>query len=426
MTETPPPRAWWRSPAIAAVLGANIVSGAGNVVTGMALPWLVLESGGGGAEIGIIGFAQLVPLIGGALLGGIIVDRVGGRAASVSADLASGASVVAIALLAMAGWLPLWLLALLAFATTLLDMPGSTGRSVLLPGLAEREGVDLASVNAASETARRLTILLGPIAGGLLVAVAGPALALLVDAATFGISMVLVAALVPRVGATVGSAGGWRLRDGLALLWRDRLIRSLMAVSGTINVLLNPVFFVLLPLYVVALDGLASDQGLLVAAFGLGALAGALSSARLARRFGRRRVLTTGALLAGTAPLLLAGAPSVPFAAVAQLLSGLGIGPVGPIVLTVLGTRVAPEVRGRVFGAHATITNAAIPIGVILTGFVVEVVDVRLVLAAISVLFAVSVGPLLLQRALSDLDASDASAGRAAGVPDESAAVARG
>jgi MFS family permease len=137
-------------------------------------------------------------------------------------------------------------------------------------------------------------------------------------------------------------------------------------------------------------------------------------------------VLTAGALLAGAAPLLLAGAPSMPFAAAAQLLSGMGIGPVGPIVLTVLGTRVAPEVRGRVFGAHATITNAAIPIGVIATGFVAELVDVRVVLAAISLLFAVSVGPLLLQRSLAALDVSGESGGRAAGAPDGSAAGATG
>ncbi len=406
MTELAPSRAWWQSRSITAVLTANVVSGAGNVLTSMALPWLVIESGGGGAEIGVIGFAQLVPLIGGALLGGIIVDRVGGRVASVAADVASAATVLAIAGFALAGWLPLWLLSVLVLLSTLLDLPGSTGRSVLLPGLAERDGVDLASVNAASETVRRLTILLGPIAGGILVAAAGPAVALMVDGVTFGVSVLLVAMLVPRLAATAAADGAsaWRLRDGIGLLWRDRLIRSLMAVSGTINVLLNPVFFVLLPLYVVALGGIASDQGILVAAFGLGALAGALGSARLTRRFGRRTVLTVGALLAGGAPLLLAVAPGVPFAAAAQLVSGLGIGPVGPIVLTVLGTRVAPEVRGRVFGAHATITNAAIPIGVIVTGLVVELVDVRTVLVAISVLFALSVGPLLFQRSLDQLD----------------------
>ncbi len=399
-------RPWWRSPGITAVLVSNVISGAGNVVTSVALPWLVLGGGGGGAEIGVIGFAQLVPLIGGALLGGMIVDRIGGRAASIVADVASGATVVAIALLALAGWLPLWLLAILVFLTTLLDMPGSTGRSVLLPGLAEQDGVDLAAVNAASETVRRLTILLGPIGGGVLVVVAGPELALLVDASTFVVSIVVVAILVPSVAThgTPGSAVPWRWRDGLALLWRDRLIRALIGVSGTINVLLNPVFFVLLPLYVVAIGGGAADMGILIAAFGVGALAGAVGSSRMSRRFGRRRVLTIGALAAGAAPFLLAQAPSLPWAVAAQLVSGLGIGPVGPIVLTVLGTRVAPAVRGRVFGAHATITNAAIPVGVIVTGFVVELLDVRMVLAVISALFAISVGPLLLQAALGELD----------------------
>ncbi|HET9878822.1 MAG TPA: MFS transporter [Candidatus Limnocylindria bacterium] len=404
--------AWRRSPAIVAVLAANAISGAGNVLTSVAMPWLIIERGGAGAEIGLIGFATLLPLLFGALVAGIIVDRIGGRAASVVSDLASGGTIAAIGLLALAGWLPLWLLAALAFLGTVLDMPGATGRSVLLPALAERDGVDLAAVNGMSETVRRLTILAGPLLSGVLVVAVGPELTMLVDAVTFAVSTVLVAIWVPRMAVAHEARQAWRLRDAVALLWRDRLIRSLMAVSGTVNVLLNPIFFVLLPLYVVATGGVAADQGLLVAAFGVGTLTGALGSARLVRRFGRRPVLTVGVAVAGLSPFLLAAAPSLPVAAVAQVLSGLGIGPVGPIVLTVLGTRVKPEVRGRVFGAHTTIVNAAIPIGVVVTGFVAELVDVRLILVGISTLFAATVLPLLLQPALAGLDAGG-SAGSA-------------
>ena len=161
--------AWRRSPAIVAVLAANAISGAGNVLTSVAMPWLIIERGGAGAEIGLIGFATLLPLLFGALVAGIIVDRIGGRAASVVSDLASGGTIAAIGLLALAGWLPLWLLAALAFLGTVLDMPGATGRSVLLPALAERDGVDLAAVNGMSETVRRLTILAGPLLSGVLV-----------------------------------------------------------------------------------------------------------------------------------------------------------------------------------------------------------------------------------------------------------------
>jgi MFS family permease len=401
-----------RSPPILAILLANAISGTGNVLTSVALPWLIIARGGGGAEIGLVGFATLVPLLGGALLGGLIVDRIGGRAASIVSDAASGVTVAAIGLLAIANLLPFWLLCALAFLGTVLDLPGATGRSVLLPGLAEREGVDLAAANGASETVRRLNILVGPLIGGGLVVLAGPAAALLVDAGTFAVSALLVALLVPGLRAARASAG-WRLRDGVALLWRDRLIRALMGVSGTVNVLLNPVFFVLLPLYVVARGGIASDQGLLVAAFGVGTLTGALGSARLTRRFGRRRVLTAGVVVAGVAPALLAGAPNLPLAAGAQVVSGLGIGPVGPIVLTVLGTRVAAEVRGRVFGAHTTIVNAAIPIGVVVVGFVAELLDVRIVLLLTSGIFALSVLPLLFQPALASLDAQSPIGGAA-------------
>jgi hypothetical protein len=334
-----------------------------------------------------------------------------------SATPPPGVTVAAIGLLAIANLLPFWLLCALAFLGTVLDLPGATGRSVLLPGLAEREGVDLAAANGASETVRRLNILVGPLIGGGLVVLAGPAAALLVDAGTFAVSALLVALLVPGLRAAPASAG-WRLRDGVALLWRDRLIRALMGVSGTVNVLLNPVFFVLLPLYVVARGGIASDQGLLVAAFGVGTLTGALGSARLTRRFGRRRVLTAGVVMAGVAPALLAGAPNLPLAAGAQVVSGLGIGPVGPIVLTVLGTRVAAEVRGRVFGAHTTIVNAAIPIGVVVVGFVAELLDVRIVLLLTSGIFALSVLPLLFQPALASLDAqSPIGGGATAGDP---------
>jgi MFS family permease len=135
----------------AALIAANAVSMHGNALAAIAIPWFVLEATGSAARTGVVAFAGLAPYVLGSFLGGVVVDRMGFRRASVVADLASMLSVALIPLLHALDLLSFPLLVLLVLAGALLDTPGSTARAALLPNVARLAGLRLERANAIHE-----------------------------------------------------------------------------------------------------------------------------------------------------------------------------------------------------------------------------------------------------------------------------------
>lgn len=109
---------------LTALLAAHAVSQTGNVVAAFAVPFFVLGLGGSGVEVGVAAFFATAPVVVGGALGGVVVDRVGHRRASVVADLVSGLTVLAIPTVALTVGLPFWALLVLVFAGGLLDTRG--------------------------------------------------------------------------------------------------------------------------------------------------------------------------------------------------------------------------------------------------------------------------------------------------------------
>lgn len=376
-------------PAIAALLLGQGLSGLGDMLAAIALPWFVLQETGSPALTALTGFASLVPLVIGGIVGGAVVDRFGFRRVSVAADVASGLMIAIIPLLALAGALEIWHVVVLAFAGSMLDLPGQTARQSALPALAELGAVRLERLNAAAETIRRLTHLAGPPLAGLFIVLIGPTAVLWLDVGSFAISASLVAFLVPEVRTTAdGDAQHWaaRVREGFAFIWREPVIRSLVLVIGALNVLMNPVFLVVLPVYADRTTGQAIDLGLLIGAFGVGSVVAAVSFGAFASRV-RRTVLIRAGLVVTALPVwVLATIPPVPVAMLGMLVIGLAIGGVGPMILTILGERTPATLRGRVFGTYGTLVNGAIPFGVLVTGLLLEWVPLSIALVTIATL----------------------------------------
>jgi MFS family permease len=394
-----------------ALLVGQGLSGLGDMLAGIALPWFVLQETGSPALTALTGFASLVPLVVGGIIGGAVVDRFGFRPVSIAADLASGATIAIIPLLALAGSLEIWHVVALAFAGSMLDIPGATARQSALPALAELGEVRLERLNAAAETIRRLTHLAGPPLAGLLIVLVGPTAVLWLDVVSFAISVGLVVAFVPTIRAeTDGEVTHWfaRVREGFAFLARDPLLRTLILIIGAVNVLMNPVFLVVLPVYADATTGRALDLGLLVGAFGVGSVIAAVSFGAFAARVPRPALLRIGLVVTAVPVWVLSTVPPVPVALGAMLVIGLAVGAIGPLILTVLGERTPVALRGRVFGTYSTLVNGAIPFGVLITGLLLEWVPLGVAVGVIALLYSAVAAAALVARPLSRLGANGA------------------
>ena len=330
-------------------------------------------------------------------LAGTVADRLDRRRMMVGCEHLQGALVVATAL-----WLPalpalLALVGLRAVAGQVFQPASRAAVPALVP---ER---DLERANAAVGVASNGGETLGPLVAALLLPVLEVRGVLLVDAATFGVSAVLLGFL-PALGAAPGlGRQASFLADagaGLGYLWREPTVRAvtlgyvaIVACNGIDDVAL--VF-----LATDTLGGGEGAVGLLLAAVGIGLLAG---YALLARA--RGRLPMTGLLLAGfavsSAGNLLTGlAWAVAAAFAVQAVRGLGIAALDVAATTLVQRIVPARLLGRVFGSLYGGIGVAAALAYLLGGLLLDRTGPRVAFLAAGAagLLATGVTALALRR----------------------------
>ncbi|WP_406304789.1 MFS transporter [Streptomyces sp. NBC_00885] len=367
---------------LASVLAANTVSITGNSLTLVGVPWFALETTGSPAKAGLVAFCATLPVVVSAIAGGPVIDRIGRRRVSIASDLICALAIGAIPLLHYTGALEFWMLCALMAVTGLFHAPGETARYVLIPDLAKAAGTDLSRAASLFDAVSRGARMAGAALAGVLIAVTGAEAVLLLDAATFCGSALLIFAGIralgaadPRRGAKPVSLAAYRseLREGYAFLLRTRLLLAITTMVMLTNGLDQGWSSVLLPVHARENLGGARHLGLLVAVFAGCALLGALLYGAIGHRF-PRRVLFTGAFLLCGLPRFIVAAlvdGTVPLAAT-MAVGGLGAGLLNPILTTVIYERIPDELRSRVAGVTASGVLLTTPLGGLAAGWLVE------------------------------------------------------
>lgn len=391
---------------------ADTISLSGNAVAQIAIPWFVLTTTGSATLTALVVFFNFLPIVLAAFFGGVVVDRLGFRASSIVADLASSAAVAAIPLLDATVGIEIWQLMLLVFLGALLDAPGATARAALFPDVVELAGVRMERASGIRAGIQQGAQLLGAPLGGVLVAGFGATAALWIDAASFLVSAGLVLLLVPRPHRdSSGEAHGRflaELADGLRFIWRRPLVRAVVAMVLLTNLIEAPLS-VVLAVFAREEYGSAADFGLLVGVLGGAALAGALGYSAVGYRLPRRKTFLVCFSLVPIAYLVLAAQPSLPVALLALALSGLAAGPINPLLFTVQTEIVPADLRGRVFGAIRAGAWASIPLGILLGGVAVAAIGAPATFLAMGVLLAAVVGYGFLNPTFHEMDSQSSA-----------------
>lgn len=390
------------------LLTAGFISQAGNQMLHLAIPWFVLQTTGSVAKTGLAAFFSLLPVVLAGFFGGPLVDRLGLKRTSITADLASGASVAAIPLLHATVGLDFWHLLALVFLGALLDSPGTTARMSLLPHVAQRAGTSIDRAASLHDAVNRASWLVGPPIAGLLIAAIGAQNVLWVDAVSFLISVVLVWAGVrdERVaGETVDSLPYLQsLREGVRFVVKDRLLMVVILTVTVTNILDAIIGFVLLPAYFNRIVESPIGFGLTVGAFGAGALLGALIYGAIGHRFSRRWIFIVSFLLVSIRAFPYLPIPPLPLLVGWMLVSGLGSGPLNPILAAAQFSKTPPRMRGRVVGAITAIAWGAMPLGVLAGGYLVEAIAIRPALAVIGSIYVLTALSLIFNPGVRELD----------------------
>ena len=392
-----------------ALYAADTISLAGNSVAQIAIPWYVLTTTGSATLTALVVFCNFLPIVLAAFFGGVVVDRLGFRAASIVADLASSAAVAAIPLLAATVGIEIWQLMVLVFVGAMLDAPGATARAALFPDVVELAGVRMERASGIRAGIQRGAELVGAPLGGVLVAGFGATAALWIDAASFLVSAALVLLFVPRPHReTSGEAKGRffaELADGLRFIWQRPLVRAIVAMVVLSNFIEAPLT-VVLAVFAREEYGSAADFGLLVGVLGGSALAGALGYSAIGHRLPRRKTFLVCFSGVPIGYLVLAAQPSLPVALAALALSGFAAGPINPLLFTVQTEIVPAELRGRIFGAIRAGAWASIPLGILLGGLAVAAIGAPATFLVMGLSLAVVVGYGFFNRTFREMDAT--------------------
>jgi len=380
-------------------LTADAVSVTGTRVSMIAIPLFVLDSTGSATKTGLAALAEMLPLVLFKILGGPLIDRLGARRISITCDLGSLVVVASIPLLHDAGLLSFGgFLALVAVAGALRG-PGDAAKHSLVPTLVGVAGVSTERVTGLSATVERTASLLGAGLGGLLIAAVGPADALLIDAASFGVSALVLAWATAGLAARdhetgeSGESGGpssyvTQLRQGWTFLRGDRVLLGITVMVSLTNLLDAAWASVLMPVWSLEPGRGAAALGLLFGLFsGMSAL-GALCAATWGERLPRYRIYL-GAFLLTSLPRFLVLAFDTPLVGVLAVfaIGGFASGFINPILGAVIYERIPAPLMGRVTSLSTAMCWSLMPLGGLLGGVLVDAIDLSPAMVAVGVAY---------------------------------------
>jgi MFS family permease len=170
------------------------ISRIGDYLYQIALAWWVLEKTGSATAMGAVLICSLVPMLLFLLIGGVAVDRLPRVRVMLTSDLARGAIVSGVAILATTQQLEVWHVVIASLLFGLVDAFFQPAYTALVPELAPRE--HLSSANSLTSMSHHLGRVAGPILGAAAVALGGTSGAFAVDAASFFVSAVCLLPLL--------------------------------------------------------------------------------------------------------------------------------------------------------------------------------------------------------------------------------------
>jgi MFS family permease len=354
---------------------ARTISFFGSNLVPIAVAFAVLDLTGSATDVGIAFAARTLAQIATLLVGGVVADRLPRQRVMIGSELASMLVQVALAVLLLSGEATIWQLVglqALGGAAFAFFTPASSGLvpQTVPPSLLQR-------ANGLMSVARYSAYVFGAAAGGALVATIGSGWAIALDAATFGVSVVLLGAMrIPAAAATMQAPNfvreltdGWRAFTEHVWVWLITVWISLYFLISYAP------FFVLGPY--VAKQSMHGAAGWAVVLTGeaVGALSGAVAGGRVKLR---RPLATIGLtfLVTGLQLVLLAAHAPLATIAAAAALAGFAFSFGSVVWETELQRTIEPAKLSRVSAYNWMGAMAFLPAGYAIAGPVAAAIGV--------------------------------------------------
>jgi len=372
------------------------LSSLGTWTQDMALSWLIYEQIGDPLYLGLRQFAQDLPMLSLMLLGGAIADRVDRRRILLSSQLFQMSMAVLLAALFFAERLGAPAILAIAFLTGVAQSQSAPTYQAVLTSLVPRERISNAV--ALNSLQFNLSRALGPVVGGVLLAQAGTGACFVVNAASFVAVILAVWTIRFPPPAVARESLGRTLRTGVRHVVETPVLRSLTLLAAGASFLGFPIITYLPVIAGDVLGTGASGYSLLLTSIGVGAIAGALSTAQRGSVPGRGRLmlLCFAAFGAVTVAAVLSRWQGVSMALLVG--SGFFLTTAFSTLNSLVQENAPDELRGRVLSIFGLAFRGGGPVGSLVAGGLVRAAGAPVVMAVYSGLLFVLCVALVARR----------------------------
>lgn len=395
------------------LFGGQTISTIGDTLYAVALPWFILNNGGNPQELGIVLAAYGIPRVGSVLLGGWLSDRLRPRRLMLIADAVRALLVGLLALLMFRGNPVLWQLCTIAVPLGFFGGAFMPASAAILPDLLVDD--ELQAGNALSFSSTQGANLVGSAIAGVVVAVLSAGTAMAADALTFVVSAGSLAMMrattvatnnEPKADSPENPSDSTTEEAQISLgrfLRTSRMFQVALVVSTAANFCFGGLLEVALPALVHGpMHTGASGYGLILAAFGAGALAGGIFAGMLGK-IKRKGLIALLLWLVMAATFALVPYGGLAGAMIWMLIGGIANSVGNVLILTVLQLRIPRHLMGRVMGLFMFASFGTYPISVALGGVLTAQFGPAILFPFSGLLLALAILFGIAQRELRDL-----------------------
>lgn len=334
----------------------------------VAAPYQVYVVTESSLAVGLLGLIQLGPLIVGSLIGGALADAHDRRRLLLVAQILLAATTAGLAVNAMAADPQVWLIYVLTAAHAAFSGLDHPTRSSSIPQLVER--TQLASALALTQLTWQLGLVVGPALAGVVIARAGVPAAYWLDVASFGtavVTLLMMRPILPEGGGT--RAGLASIAEGVRFLKGRRALQATFVID--INAMVFGMPRALFPaLGTSVFAGGATAVGLLYAAPGAGALAGALFSGWIGRVDRQGTAVVIAVAVWGAAIAVFGLVAWLPAALLLLALAGAADMVSAVFRNSILQLTMPDRLRGRLSAVHIAVVTGGPRLGDVEAGMV--------------------------------------------------------
>ena len=368
----------------------KLISVFGSAIYTFAIGLYVLKQTGSGFSFALTLFVGLIPTIIFSPVAGYMSDRFDKKKIVVSMDFANGMMFLILFVLTLKFELNQPMIYISTFMTTVFTTFFGIAFEAAKPNLVADE--KLMSINSLSKVIDSTALILAPVLGGLIFAFTDIKTFILINAVCFifsaGIETMIDFNYNIKSTAEINDDGGFveDIKDGLTYIRKSSEIVKMINVLVILNFFISFSVTVPLPYIINNLLNLSSNQyGIIQGAFPVGMILGAVVVGRIIEKIDYMKLLIFSSITLSVAiallglPLVLADASSLAYMIYyisIMVIFGIAISFIDVPILWLMQKSIPDNLRGKVLSISMSIVKLIAPLGLVISGMIINSVPV--------------------------------------------------